>query len=385
MRITRIAPLRYTPGKLEYFQFIRGGIGADYHQSPAFYRFPSGQLMMYWHAYDFDECSSNGVTLYSVSDDLGLTWSDPQVYLADYPGGVPMGTRILRLRDRDTALMLYAQTRHTIQVDRQRRVRTAASDYFQSRTRLFIRRSDDGGDHFGPSDELPYALVSGGRELPGTGFYGMVDQVFELDSGRIVAACCFMDPARADADKGGAGQHYTAACLHSEDQGITWTRGGEITVDTPRGVMEAQIAETEPERLFCLFRTKGGYLYQTRSQDGGQTWSASQPSPLPAPESRARMIKLQSGNLLVVWNNVSSTTQEPRHPLAATISTDGGKTWSEPRIIADETGPNQLNNHSLIQIEDGRILLGISHYRAIRPQTSDLDVALFDEQWIQDG
>ena len=31
MKIARIAPLTYTPGMLEYFQFIRGGIGADYH------------------------------------------------------------------------------------------------------------------------------------------------------------------------------------------------------------------------------------------------------------------------------------------------------------------------------------------------------------------
>ncbi len=31
--------------------------------------------------------------------------------------------------------------------------------------------------------------------------------------------------------------------------------------------------------------------------------SASAPAPLPAPESMAQMIKLQSGNLLVVWNN----------------------------------------------------------------------------------
>ena len=97
------------------------------------------------------------------------------------------------------------------------------------------------------------------------------------------------------------------------------------------------------------------------------------------------MIKLLSENLLVVWNNVSSTTQDPRHPMVATISSDGGITWGEPRIIADETGPNQLSNHSLIQIEDGRILLGISHYRAVRPQTSDLDIALFDEQWVQNG
>ena len=79
MRIAHIAPLMYTPGKLEYFQFIRGGVGADYHQSPVFYEFPSGHLMIYWLAYDFDECSRNGVSLYSVSDDRGLTWSDPQV------------------------------------------------------------------------------------------------------------------------------------------------------------------------------------------------------------------------------------------------------------------------------------------------------------------
>ena len=385
MRITHIAPLSYTPGKLEYFQFIRGGVGADYHQSPAFYRFPSGQLMMFWHVYDFDECSSNGVLLYSLSDDKGSTWSDPQVYLADFPGGKLMGAEILRLRNRDTALMLYAQTRHSIQVDRQRRVRTAASDYFQSRTRLFIRRSDNGGEHFGPAEELPYALASDGKELSGIGFYGSVDQVLQLESGRIVTSCCFMDPARSDADKGGPGQHYTVACLLSEDQGRTWSRGGEITVDTPRGVMETQIVETEPGRLFCLFRTQDGYLHQTRSQDGGQTWSASQRSPLTSPESRPRMIKLLSENLLVVWNNVSSTTQDPRHPMVATISSDGGITWGEPRIIADEPGPNQLSNHNLIQIEDGRILLGISHYRAVRPQTSDLDIALFDEQWVQNG
>jgi hypothetical protein len=307
------------------------------------------------------------------------------VYLADYPGGKLMGAEILRLRNQDTALMLYAQTRHTIQVDRQRRVRTAASDYFQSRTRLFIRRSDDGGEHFGPSEELPYTLVADDRELPGVGFYGSIDQVLELESGRIVTACCFMDPARADADKGGAGQHYTVACLLSEDQGKTWTRSGEITVDTPRGVMEVQIVETEPERLFCLFRTQGGYLYQTRSQDGGQTWSASQPSPLPSPESKPRMIKLQSGNLLIVWNNVSSVTQEPRYPMVASLSTDGGRTWGKPHIIRNETGTNQLSNHGLIQLDDGRILTCISHYHDTRPMTSDLDMALFDEQWLLHG
>jgi Neuraminidase (sialidase) len=96
----------------------------------------------------------------------------------------------------------------------------------------------------------------------------------------------------------------------------------------------------------------------------------------------ARMIRLQSGNLLVVWNNSSSTAQHPRHPLSAALSRDGGRTWSDPKLVADETGTNQLSNHGMTQLDDGRILLGISHYRDVRPMTSDLDVAIFDEEWV---
>ena len=384
MKIARIAPLTYTPGKLEYFSFIRGGIGADYHQEANFEQFPDGEVMLRWAAYDFDECSGNSVKLYSVSKDRGLTWSDPQVYMADYPGGVPYFVLTLRLRESDRALMLFTRTRHApVQEDEERRVITAGSDYFQSQTRLFIRRSTDGGSSFDHGEELPYELVSGGKSLPGVGFYGSVDELIQLRSGRLLAGFTFMDPARSDGETGN--QHYTAACLLSDDGGRTWRRSGEITVETLRGVMEVQIAETAPNRLFCLFRTKGGYLYQTVSADGGETWSASTPSPLPAPESMARMIRLQSGNLLVVWNNVSSTTQQPRHPLAAAISRDGGRTWSTPRLIADETGANQLSNHGLIQLDDGRILLGISHYLATRPMSSDLDMAIFDEEWLHGG
>ena len=67
MKIARIAPLRYTPGCLEYSCFIRGGVGADYHQGPTFHLFPDGEILLYWGAYDFDECSNNSVTLYSTS------------------------------------------------------------------------------------------------------------------------------------------------------------------------------------------------------------------------------------------------------------------------------------------------------------------------------
>lgn len=381
MRIGKIAPLIYTPGKLEYFSFIRGGTGADYHQNPEFHQRAGGDVLLYWNAYDFNECSNNTIKLFSVSKDRGLTWTDPQVYMADHPSGVPGFILQLRLRGSAEVLMLLARAvHHEIQVDEASRVATKGSNYFKSRTRLFLRRSSDGGRSFDLGSELPYQTVSGGKELPEVGFYGSVDNLLQLQSGRVVAAFTFMDPARSDIAAGR--QHYTSACLLSDDGGRTWQRSAEIVAETPRGIMEPQIVETAPDRLFCLFRNKGGFLYQTLSEDGGQTWSVPAPSPLPAPESMARMIRLRSGNLLVVWNNVSSVTQYPRHPLAAALSPDGGRTWGPHRVIGEETGRNQLSNHSVIQLDDGRILAGISHYHAIRPMTSDLEMAIFDEAWL---
>lgn len=381
MKIAEIAPLSYKAGEMEYFQFIRGGVGADYHQGPFFYLFDDGRVRMIWTAYDFDERSPNRISLYSDSLDGGITWTSPQVYLADF--SAPLGpSSILRLQDNSMALMVGQIARHVIVVDSQKRVCASGSNYFQTKTHIFIRRSLDGGYSFDLPEEIPYQIITGGKKLPECDFYGGVGSVIQLQSGRIVVGLYFLDPAISDGSEGRKGQYYTGVCLLSDDKGKSWKKSSEITVDTERGVMEPQIVEIAPDRIFALFRTRGGFLYQTRSDDGGVTWSKSEPSPLPAPESLARMITLQSGRVLVVWNNISSTTQHPRHPLVAAVSYNCGESWSEAKIIAQETGTNQLSNHGLIQLEDGKILLGISHYRHVRPMTSDLDMAIFDEEWL---
>jgi hypothetical protein len=381
MKIATITPMRYTPGELEYFQFIRGGVGADHHQGPTFHQFTDGTVRMVWWAYDIDECSPNSVVLYSDSHDRGLTWSDPQVYMADYPGGL-IAPCVLLLHGGREAIMVLVKVRHRIEVDPVRKVVLTGWDYFQSRSRVFVRHSTDGGRTFDHGQEIPCQLITGGKELSGGGMYYGDVSVVQLQSGRIVVSGNFMDPTRSE-NRSGIG-HFVGVCLLSDDGGRTWRRSAEITVDTPRGVMEMQIAEVEPNHLFCLFRNTSGYLCQTHSEDGGETWSKPERSPLPSPESMPRMIKLQSGNLLLVWNNVSSTTQQPRHPLSAVLSRDGGCTWGTPKVIADELGENQVSNHGMIQLDDGRILLAINHYRAVHPTTSDLDMAIFDETWLHE-
>ena len=378
MEITSIPKFDYNPGDLSLFQFIRGSNGADYHQEPEFYQFSDGELMIYWNAYDFFETSNTSIKLFSTSKDGGITWSDPQVFMADYLGGVPYQVKMRHLQEYNKSIMCFTKIRHApIKIDKERRI-MITDDYSPSNTRAFIRHSIDGGRTFDYGDELSRKLILGDKELPGNIFTCNLDDVLQLKSGRIVVAFNIQDPVFS-IDKG------ALVCMLSDDNGNNWKRSGVITLDTPRGAMECQIVETEPDRLLCMFRTKAGFVYQSISEDGGQTWSKSEPTSLPSPESMIRVIKLHSGNLLVVWNNVSSTTQHPRHPLAAALSKDGGRAWGEPKIIADAAGTDHLSNHGLIQIDDGRILLGISYYRDVQPMTSDLLLAIFDEQWFLGG
>jgi hypothetical protein len=232
MKIATIARMSYTPGELDYFQFIRGGVGADYHQNPGFTQFADGVVRMTWGAYDFDECSPNCVTLYSDSRDRGLTWSDPQVYLADYAAG-PLSGPVLVLQGGREAIMYVVQTRHEIEVDEATRVATAGSCYFNTRSHVYVRRSADGGHTFDHGQELPWQEITGGKGLPGGGMYYGDVSLMQLQSGRVIAAGNFLDPARADAAKGSwAGQHFTGVCLISDDAGLSWRRSGEITVQT---------------------------------------------------------------------------------------------------------------------------------------------------------
>ena len=103
---------------------------------------------------------------------------------------------------------------------------------------------------------------------------------------------------------------------------------------------------------------------------------------IPTVESMAKLLKLGSGNLLMVWNNQSSTSQGPRYPLAAAISADAGAIWSHAKTLADTIGLNQLSNFNMLRAPDGRILLCTSHYKAQSPACSDLDLLVFDEEWL---
>lgn len=369
-------------GECQRGVLVAGGTMADCHQGPVFHALPDGRVRVVWWAYDHQECSGDARLLFAVSPDLGRTWGEPLPWPADRTQGAPSHPHFLVLRGGARALLFMTHvTRDPI-----REIgpgRFGGSSAFKSRARIFLRTSGDGGQTFPGGSEFSWRTVTGGKELPGVGFYGCAQQMIQLASGRVVAPFYYLDPSRCD--PASDHQHYSASFLLSDDEGRNWRRSQEITTDTPRGAMEPTVVETGPNRLLCLLRTRAGRLYETASNDAGESWASPRPSALVSPESMARMIRLRDGLLLLVWNATAPVghPQHPRHPLSSAISRDGGLGWSSPRTIADEAGLNQLSNHGLLQLEDGRILLGFSRYRPGPPARSDLELVRFDEAWLE--
>jgi hypothetical protein len=184
------------------------------------------------------------------------------------------------------------------------------------------------------------------------------DRVTQLKSGRIVIPAAWHRPME------GKEFNYRATprCFLSDDDGKTW-RAGKGIVDPPQGgksgLQEPLVVELKDNRLLMLCRTDLGSQYRCYSDDGGETWSAAQPSEIKSPLSPASLKRIPTtGDLLLVWNdhsNIDESLKAKRTPLSAAISRDDGKTWSPSKII--EPDPDGWFCYTAIEFIDDRVLL----------------------------
>lgn len=376
MRTSFIVPCHYIRGKIEYVNLIKGGMGWSHHQGPGFTQYTDGRLCMLWSAYDIHECNNDNVILYSISRDNGETWSEPEVFMAA-PGSNVSHVIQAQLRGTEEAIMINRETSFRgAEIDPVTRTVTKWANYGISPSRILIRRSLDLGKTWGLEHELSPEQIVPSYRPP---FYGAPESLMQLEGGELLLGICFLPPERRDY------QHYHIAFFLSDDKGDTWDRTFILTVPEERGAMEPTVVELGSNELYCLLRNKSGFLYETMSHDAGRSWTDPTKTSIPSPEAICRLLRLRSGKVILIWNNQSSRTQAPRYPLVVTISNDGCKSWSAPRLIATESGRNQLSNFGVVQLNDDRILLGVSHYNATRPTSSDIDLAVFDEEWITSG
>ena len=175
----------------------------------------------------------------------------------------------------------------------------------------------------------------------------------------------------------------------SSDEGKTWTLRGSVP-EAPRG-SENMIIELKDGRLWMLWRTGAGCLYESFSPDKGITWSKGAQTTIANPDSRFFIRRLASGNLLLV--NHFGNDPKARHShdrrshLTAQLSTDDGRTWNTG-LLLDER--KRISYPDGVQDKDGVIWIiydrnrrGIIEHN--HPEYGHILVAKFREEDVAQG
>ncbi|MEI7652068.1 MAG: sialidase family protein [Verrucomicrobiota bacterium] len=151
-------------------------------------------------------------------------------------------------------------------------------------------------------------------------------------------------------------KEHRIGAAESTDDGLTWTWLSEIPGrpgdDTARNYHELHAVETADGRIVAQIRHEGkvdtNWTLQTESADGGKTWTIPRPLTFGIP---SQLLKLRDGRLLMTYGH-------RRKPFGnqARVSTDQGRTWSEPMIISGDGAAGDLGYPSTVELADGTLL-----------------------------
>ncbi len=244
--------------------------------------------------------------MYAVHD--GDRWNEPDV-LFDPPAQPGGNTVVFRHGD---------ELWHFVDVIQSEGWDTAA---------LYLLRSDDGGETWTDAqifDDEPGMMV---RHRP-----------VQLSSGRLLVP--------AYDEKSWQGLTYL-----TDDDGNTWERSGWMAASA--GCIQPAVIERDDGTLHALLRSDGtvSHAWECDSSDGGETWSACEPSELPNPNSGADMIRLRSGETIACFND----SPNRRTPLTLALSEDEGRTWVARRDVENE--PGEYSYPTLMEGDDGSVHL----------------------------
>ncbi len=182
--------------------------------------------------------------------------------------------------------------------------------------------------------------------------------------------------------------------LRSEDRGHTWRL---LPDKRPNGWKEVQRDRLEEGRPIALgdgrvlvhLRTARGHLWETRSDDDGKTWSEPCPTTLVHPLAPPMTFHLSDGKTLTAFHHNRVTggpffphNHRNRSEIWVSLSTDEGRTWSEPRFVFANAMPTtqRTADHQCSYLDmvasDGELHMFVPHRwsRALylRMEKSDL-------------
>lgn len=208
---------------------------------------------------------------------------------------------------------------------------------------------------------------------------GDLQSVIQLRSGRIVLPFSYLTD-RTWGNRGSGPERFTyygqfnCGVLYSDDGGDTWVASPDTLKTTAvdlsaYGPIEPVVVERNDGRVWMLIRTQMGRFYESFSDDGSR-WSRPEPSGLLSSDAPAGLLRLQSGELLLLLNSCQRFPYGDggRHVLHAAISGDDGKTWAGFREVLRDpqqtngpppTGDNGVSYPYLTLAPDGRVVFSL--------------------------
>ncbi|MHC4438460.1 MAG: sialidase family protein [Planctomycetota bacterium] len=173
----------------------------------------------------------------------------------------------------------------------------------------------------------------------------------------------------------------------TDDFGKTWQFSDPLVGP---GNIQASIAMKANGTLVAYMRDNGPppqRLHISTSADKGLTWSPVRDSELPNPGSGADVVTMRNGYWALAYND----TEDGRHSLAVSISTDEGKIWEYTRHLElDTRGRNTATSSAYPSIIQGRgdilhVVYSYDHKDRKGAPNKTIKYARFNEAWVRQG
>lgn len=207
----------------------------------------------------------------------------------------------------------------------------------------WVVKSRDGGKSWGKREPLP------------KGFLGPVKNKPELIGERLICP--------SSTEKGGWKLHFEILDIPTGE----WKYVGPVAAEKaprtenaqdikPVDCIQPSILRLADGRLKVLMRTRNGYLAESTSSDGGDTWSNVRLTDIPNNQSGTDAVTLSDGRHLLIYNDfrtLPGTKKGPRTPLSIAVSPDG-ENWTNC-IVLEDSPISQYSYPAIIQGRDGTI------------------------------
>jgi predicted neuraminidase len=171
----------------------------------------------------------------------------------------------------------------------------------------------------------------------------------------------------------------------TDDNGKTWQFSEPLVGP---GNIQPSIAVKSDGTLLAYMRDNGPppqRQHVSMSADNGVTWSSVRDSTLPNPGAGADLVTLSNGHWVLAYND----TEDGRHSLAVSISTDEGKTWKHTRHLEHDLRDKQIATSSgypsIIQGRDRSLHVVYSYHHKDRKGAANKTIKYvrFNEAWVQ--